>query len=91
VEPRRPLRLSLHVDHPGGCDRVRAGDLIRGTDAAIELCRTISDAARQAGAVGLLAPSAALTGAVNLMSYQDGVAGGIDLAVGPARESIPAS
>jgi len=100
LAPRELVSIDVHrvepvLDLTDGAERkrfrVRLDDLTRDTDAAIELCRTLSDAARRAGAVGLLAPSAALAGAINLMIYQDGLAGGIDLAVGPDRDRLPLS
>jgi RES domain-containing protein len=63
--------------------------ILADTEASLELCRMISDEARRAGAVGLLAPSAALREAVSLMIYHDGLAAGIDLDVGPDREPMP--
>lgn len=57
----------------------------------IETCRAIADWARSEGNTGLLAPSAALPGARNLVIYIDAPAKNMDLEDGPDRLSIDAS
>lgn len=60
-------------------------------DRAYEHCRRLADQARQEGYTGLLVPSAAIAGEVNLVIYFDVVAPKLlEIDDGPDREHIPA-
>jgi RES domain-containing protein len=60
-------------------------------DPAYEHCRQLADQARQEGYTGLLVPSAAIAGEVNLVIYFDVVAPKqLEIDDGPDREHIPA-
>ena len=58
------------------------------TDASLELCRSIADAARAAGYPAILSPSAARTGETNFTIYIDRRAADVTLEVGTKREPL---
>jgi RES domain-containing protein len=62
--------------------------LVGDETAHIEKCHKLADAARFAGFLGLLVPSAALRGEKNLIIYIDGPSKEIDLDVGNKRIAI---
>jgi RES domain-containing protein len=64
--------------------------LTREGDFAYEHCRLLADIAREQGYTGLLVPSAAVHGEVNLVIYFDVVAPKqLDIDDGPDRELVP--
>jgi RES domain-containing protein len=64
--------------------------LVAGGDEACEHCRRLSDWARAEGFTGLLVPSAAAPGEVNLVIYFDVVAPKqLEIDDGPDREPVP--
>ncbi len=65
--------------------------LVADGDLAYEHCRRLADHAQQQGYTGLLVPSAAVPGEVNLIIYFDVVAPKqLEIDDGPEREHIPA-
>lgn len=66
----------------------RAGFLTSDKEEDIEKCRELADIIRQAGNVGIIAPSAATEGEKNLIIYIDGIAGRITLEDGGDRIPI---
>jgi filamentous hemagglutinin len=64
---------------------INSATLIGDDDTSLEACRSIADWARDQGFRAILAPSAATTGADNLMIYIEGPAASLLLEAGPDR------
>jgi RES domain-containing protein len=77
----------LDVTNEDVCTRLQItrAALCADTEEAIELCRSIATWARDQGHRAILAPSAAMDGAQNLMIYVDGPAHQLHIDVGPNR------
>lgn len=65
-----------------------ASAFLEDDDGSLAACRTISDFARSQEYRALIAPSAALPGAKNLIIFSDGPSHGLSLEVGPDREEV---
>lgn len=80
--------LDLLDDEVRAALRVDPGTLTGDEPDDLETCRTIADWARSEGNAALLVPSAALSGARNLVIYVDAPATNLDLEDGPDRRPI---
>lgn len=84
VEPVLDLTLEEERKRLG----ILPGTLTGDEPEELEACRTLADWARARGFQGLLVPSAAAPGEVNLVIYIDGPAKNLDFTDGPDRIPI---
>ncbi len=85
VEPVLDLTVEDEQARLGISSGIMTGD--KADD--LEACREVADWARSQDYQGLLVPSAAASGDVNLIIYIDGPAGNLDFTNGPERIAIP--
>jgi RES domain-containing protein len=95
INPREIVSIKVRVNNvlditsrKNGYVNPNESYLVGDEPADIEKCHKLADAARFAGFLGLLVPSAALEGERNLIIYIDGPSKEIDLDVGDKRIPI---